>query len=84
MPFSRVSDELTSEISGTGLGLYIARNLVEQHGGQMWLESESGAGTTVHFTLPSAAHNAGPVVMIAEPYAGAPAVASAIVPNMLD
>jgi signal transduction histidine kinase len=53
-PFSRVSDEQTSAISGSGLGLYIARNLVRQHGGDMWLESEPGEGTTVHFTLPSA------------------------------
>ena len=55
LPFSRVSDEQTSAVSGSGLGLYIARNLVKQHGGEMWLESEPAVGTTVHFTLPATA-----------------------------
>lgn len=55
LPFSRVSDEQTSAVNGSGLGLYIARNLVKQHGGEMWLESRPGVGTTVHFTLPAAA-----------------------------
>jgi signal transduction histidine kinase len=40
--------------SGSGLGLSIARALVEAHGGSLTLESEEGAGTTVTFTLPTA------------------------------
>lgn len=37
---------------GSGLGLYIARGLVEAHGGRLWVESASGAGSTFTFTLP--------------------------------
>jgi PAS domain S-box-containing protein len=40
---------------GAGLGLSIARGIVEKHGGRIWVESEEGAGTTVNFTLPAAA-----------------------------
>jgi signal transduction histidine kinase len=75
-PFSRVSDEQTSAVSGTGLGLYIARNLAEQHGGEMWLESEPGAGTTVHFTLPviASASTPLPAIAVQQPGALAPAI----------
>jgi signal transduction histidine kinase len=37
---------------GSGLGLTIARSLVEAHGGRLWLASQEGQGTTVSFTLP--------------------------------
>jgi signal transduction histidine kinase len=40
---------------GAGLGLAIARGLVEAHGGRMWAESEPGTGTSVHFTVPAVA-----------------------------
>jgi two-component system sensor histidine kinase/response regulator len=39
---------------GTGLGLYITKRIVEAHDGRIWIESEMGKGTTVHFTLPIA------------------------------
>lgn len=39
---------------GLGLGLYIARCIVEGHGGRIWAESQAGAGTTIFFTLPEA------------------------------
>jgi signal transduction histidine kinase len=38
--------------SGTGLGLYIARGLIEAHGGRIWAESRPGQGTEVRFRLP--------------------------------
>lgn len=37
---------------GTGLGMPITKSLIEAHGGEIWLESQVGIGTTFHFTLP--------------------------------
>ncbi|HET9984732.1 MAG TPA: PAS domain S-box protein [Longimicrobiales bacterium] len=45
---------------GAGLGLGIARGIVEAHGGHIWAESEEGAGTTIHFTVPVASTENGP------------------------
>lgn len=38
--------------TGTGLGLYICKHIVEHHGGEIWIESEKEVGTSVCFTLP--------------------------------
>ena len=58
--FERIFERMYQEPSpthasrrGLGLGLYICRQLVEGHGGDIWVESERGAGSTFHFSLPA-------------------------------
>jgi signal transduction histidine kinase len=61
-PFEQVEDHLTREHEGTGLGLPIAKALIEVHGGELLLTSELGVGTTARLRLPAARvlHNAAP------------------------
>lgn len=48
------SDTLTEKPQGTGLGLPISREIVAHYGGNIWVESEKGKGSTFSFTLPEA------------------------------
>ncbi len=51
-PFFRVQDTVNRHVVGSGLGLPIARSIVEAHGGHIWATSTYGQGTTVYFELP--------------------------------
>jgi len=49
--FSRVDSAEVSNIKGSGLGLWISREIIKAHGGKIWVESEAGIGSSFMFTL---------------------------------
>ena len=50
--FSQIDDSTTKEYSGAGIGLSVAKHLVEKHDGSIWFESTPGKGTTFYVKLP--------------------------------
>ncbi|PID86054.1 MAG: hypothetical protein CSB13_04910 [Chloroflexi bacterium] len=55
--FFRAEDPNIRKANGTGLGLSITKGIVELHGGQMWVESKIGEGTTFSFAIPQVTEN---------------------------
>ena len=51
-PHYRVENKETEKVTGFGIGLYLCSEIVQRHDGKIWVESESGKGSTFKFTLP--------------------------------
>lgn len=52
--FFRSDNAVKAQTEGSGLGLFIVKNIIEKHGGKIWFESTEDKGSTFYFTLPTA------------------------------
>lgn len=57
--FFRAKNAVSVKTEGSGLGLYIAKNIIMMHGGEIWAESKESEGTTFYFTIPFIGESAG-------------------------
>ncbi len=67
--FFRASNAIEKQVNGTGMGLYLSRQAVEQHGGRLWIESVENESTTAYVSLPitDAASSATPSSPVSPP-----------------
>jgi signal transduction histidine kinase len=69
--FYRGSNVVHMETEGTGLGLFISRNIIKSHGGEIWFDSEPSKGTTFFIKLPKESSTKSPTSASFESFVGA-------------